>query len=56
MLAGDVDRLEQLWDDSFIVTNTFNVLVTKPDVVGLVRSGQLAYRSLDRTIEPRRAE
>ena len=50
-MAGDLDRLDQLWDDGFIVSNTFNVIVTKPDVLGLVQAGQIAYRSLDRTTE-----
>ena len=51
VMAGDLDRLDQLWDDGFIVSNTFNVIVTKPDVLGLVQAGQIAYRSLDRTTE-----
>ena len=50
MLAGDVERLEQLWDDGFIVNTTSNVIVAKPDVLRLVQAGRI-YRSLDRTTE-----
>jgi uncharacterized protein DUF4440 len=50
MLAGDHDRLDQLWDDGFIVNTTSNAIVTKPDALRLVQAGQI-YSSLDRTTE-----
>jgi ketosteroid isomerase-like protein len=50
MLAGDLDRLEQLWDDGLIMNTASNAIVTKPDVLRLLQAGQI-YRSLDRTTE-----
>jgi ketosteroid isomerase-like protein len=51
VLAGDVVRLEQVWHDEYIVNNPFNTVVDRAEVLVLVRGGQIAYRSFERTTE-----
>jgi hypothetical protein len=50
-LDDDPAALARLWSDDFVVTNPFNQFVTKQQVLALVTSGTLAFRSYDRTIE-----
>jgi len=50
-LAVDVTTLARLWSDDFVVTNPFNQFVTKQQVLGLVTSGVLAFKSYERHLE-----
>ena len=50
-LHNDVKTLGRLWSDDFVVTNPFNKFVNKQQVLGMIASGNLAIRSLDRQIE-----
>ena len=50
-LRKDPDEMAKLWSDDFVVTNPFNKLVTKQDVLGMVQSGFLVITSFDRRIE-----
>lgn len=51
LLAADADSLAKLWSDDFQVTNPFNRVLNKPQVLAMTRSGNLAFSSYDRTIE-----
>ncbi len=51
ILAGDESKLTSLWAETFVVTNPFNKLVTKHQVLGLMRSGVFRFSSLEREIE-----
>lgn len=51
MLAGDAERLGRIWDDGFIVNNPFNVVVSRSQVLDMVRARQIAYSSFERTAE-----
>jgi ketosteroid isomerase-like protein len=51
LLAADADTLAELWSDDFQVTNPFNRVLSKPQVLAMTRSGNLAFSSYDRTIE-----
>ena len=50
-MAADPDALAALWSESFVVTNPFNQLVGKQQVLTLVSSGILAFSAYDRTID-----
>jgi ketosteroid isomerase-like protein len=50
-LAFDPATLARLWSDDFVVTNPFNQFVTKQQVLGLVKSGVLAFKSYERHME-----
>ena len=47
----DPDRMARLWSDDFVVTNPLNQLVTKQQVLGMVRSGVLIITSFERQVE-----
>lgn len=51
MLRGDIDSLGTLWDDEFIVTNPFNVVVGRTQVLQMVHEGRIAYATFERTVE-----
>ena len=51
ILARDQAKLGGLWADDFIVTNPFNALVRKPQVLALMSAGVFQFASLERTIE-----
>ncbi len=51
ILAGDESKLTSLWAETFVVTNPFNKLVTKPQVFELMRSGVFRFSSLERDID-----
>lgn len=50
-LKVDPKTLARLWSDDFVVTNPLNKFVTKQQVLGMVESGFLVIKSLDRQIE-----
>jgi uncharacterized protein (TIGR02246 family) len=50
-LAKDPEALARLWSDEFVVTNPLNKFVKKQDVLGMVRSGMLAFTSYERQVE-----
>ncbi len=50
-LRRDPDLLDRLWSSDLIVTNPLNQLVTKDDVLRMIRSGFLVITSYDRQIE-----
>lgn len=47
----DAKSLAGLWADEFVVTNPLNKFVTGKQVLGMVTSGMLAFKSYDRKIE-----
>jgi len=47
----DPKTLESLWSNEFVVTNPLNKFVTGKQVIGMVTSGMLAFKSYERTIE-----
>lgn len=51
LLRNDVKALERLWSDDLVVTNPLNTFVNKREVLRLIVSGVLAFRSYDRRIE-----
>jgi glutamine synthetase len=51
LLRNDVKALEALWSKDFVVTNPFNKFVNKQQVIGMVKTGVLAFASYDRKIE-----
>ena len=50
-MVADAKALDGLWAESFVVTNPLNQLVTKSQVLDMVRSGMLRFTSYDRKIE-----
>ena len=50
-MKNDADALAKIWSDDFVVTNPFNQFVTKQQVLALVKTGVLAFKSYDRNIE-----
>ena len=51
LLSNDVRLLESLWANELVVTNPLNKFVTKQDVLGLIKSGTLAFASYERRID-----
>ena len=51
LLRNDVAALRRLWSNDFVVTNPFNRLINKQQVIGMTESGNLAFTSYDRQIE-----
>jgi hypothetical protein len=51
LLATDAKALGDLWADTLVVTNPFNQLVNRAQVLNLVASGVLAFSGYDRRIE-----
>lgn len=50
-LKQDPAAMERIWSDDMRVTNPLNQLVTKQDVLGMMKSGFLVITSYDRRIE-----
>ncbi|HEU5403803.1 MAG TPA: nuclear transport factor 2 family protein [Terriglobales bacterium] len=50
-LRRDSDALSRMWSDDLIVTNPLNNLVTKQQVLQMVRSGFLVITSYSRKVE-----
>ena len=51
LVARDTTALERIWSDDFVVTNPLNQLVDKRQVLALIETDTLAFRSYDRRIE-----
>jgi murein DD-endopeptidase MepM/ murein hydrolase activator NlpD len=51
LIASDTQTLRRTWSDDFVVTNPLNKFVTKEQVLGLLTSGFLAFKSYHRRIE-----
>lgn len=51
VLRGDAAALESIWADDFTVTNPFNQLSNKRQVMERMRAGQLRYSAFTRQIE-----
>jgi hypothetical protein len=51
LMRNDVKALGALWSDDFVVTNPLNQFVNKQQVLGLIKSGVLAFTSYDRKVE-----
>jgi hypothetical protein len=51
LLANDTRVLNQIWSNEFVVTNPLNKFVNKQQVLGLITSGVLAFKSYNRQIE-----
>jgi hypothetical protein len=51
LMSNDVKALGALWSDDFVVTNPLNQFVNKQQVLGLIKSGVLAFTSYDRKVE-----
>jgi ketosteroid isomerase-like protein len=50
-LKKDPSALTQLWSDDLVITNPLNRLVTKTQVLEMIKSGFLVITSYNRTIE-----
>lgn len=50
-LRRDAEALSRMWSDEFVVTNPLNRLVTKQQVLEMVRSGFLVITSYSRKVE-----
>lgn len=50
-LRRDASAMDRLWSDDLVVTNPLNKLVTKAQVLQMVRSGFLVITSYQRKIE-----
>src|SRR5436305_1901784 len=50
-LAADTKALAPLWSSDFLVTNPLNKVAGKNEVLGMVTSGLLLFKSYRRTIE-----
>ena len=51
LLANDTRALSRIWSNTFVVTNPLNQFANKQQVLGLITSGVLAFRSYNRQIE-----
>jgi uncharacterized protein DUF4440 len=51
LLHNDLRTLGRLWSNDFVVTNPLNKFVDKQQVVELIESSTLAFKSYDREIE-----
>jgi hypothetical protein len=52
VLKGDTAKLfRELWSPGFIVNNPANMVVTRPQIAELIRSGKINYESFERIIE-----
>ena len=49
-LHNDVEALEALWSDSFIVSGTSNLVLTKPQALTLFRAGRIQLKTFDRRV------
>jgi ketosteroid isomerase-like protein len=50
-LAGDVQVLDRLWTDDFLVNSPVNIVNTKARTLDLVRSGRVRHTSMSTEIE-----
>lgn len=48
---GDTLALQQLWHHAFVVNNPYNQIVTRPQILGFMRQGQLDYSTVERVVE-----
>lgn len=55
LLRNDVKALSLIWSPDFVVTNPLNKFVNRKEVVGLIESNVLAFKSYDREVEYVRA-
>lgn len=51
LLKRDTETLATLWSENLVVTNPLNHLVTKSDILGMIRSGFLQHLVIRRTVE-----
>jgi ketosteroid isomerase-like protein len=51
MLHSDADSMARLWSDDLVVNNPLQKFVDKKQVLGMVKSGFLAFTSYERQIE-----
>lgn len=51
MLHSDADAMARLWSDDLVVNNPLQKFVDKKQVLGMVKSGFLAFTSYERQIE-----
>jgi ketosteroid isomerase-like protein len=51
MLGSDTEALERYWSADLIVNAPSNEIKSRPEVLDLVKSGQLKYSSFERQIE-----
>ena len=49
-IAGDMDRLDALWSNELIINATENIIYTKDHFLMRFRSGQIRFKSFERTI------
>ncbi|UOQ70760.1 nuclear transport factor 2 family protein [Hymenobacter cellulosilyticus] len=51
VLRGDTTALKKLWAPEFVVNNPDNQIVTRPQILGFLRSGKIDYTTFERVIE-----
>lgn len=50
-LARDLDRLDELWSDHFVVNSPINRILDKREVLDLLQKGVIAHSQLEQHIE-----
>ena len=51
ILKADTTTLLKLWAKDFVVNNPYGEIVTVPQILGFIRSGQIDYSTVERVIE-----
>ena len=49
-LHNDIEALEALWSEHFIVSSTQNLVLTKPQALTLFRAGSIQLKTFDRRV------
>jgi len=49
-VTADLDKLDKLWSDELIINATENIIYTKDHFLMRIRSGQVRFKSFERTI------
>ncbi|RTQ48522.1 nuclear transport factor 2 family protein [Hymenobacter gummosus] len=48
---GDTATLFRLWHPDFVVNNPYGQIVTRPQILGFIRRGQIDYSTVQRVVE-----
>jgi ketosteroid isomerase-like protein len=51
LLKNDARELDRLWAEDFVVTNPFNVFLTKPQVLAQVRADAISFSAYERHVD-----
>ena len=48
---GDTVSLKKIWSNDFVVNNPYGQIVTIPQIFGRIRSGQIDYSTVERSVD-----